>query len=95
MKNEKISASYIIWAAFLENLVRLKHCDSLGHSSSLLTSKLHQTMLIPIPLALFYAGALIVLLLAFGKRDLQFGTAFFPIKRKRNKCVAFSLNTSN
>src|SRR5580698_10956020 len=50
-----------------------------------------QTLLVALPIALFFHRALVVLLFALGDADLQFGAAFLPIELERYERIAFAI----
>src|SRR5262249_54149972 len=51
-----------------------------------------QPLLVALPIALLFRGALVVLLLALGNTDLQFGAAVFPVQLERHERVALALH---
>src|SRR5450755_4247987 len=49
---------------------------------------LHDPALVALPVAVFFVVALVVLLLALGKSDLELGAAFLPVQFQRHDGVA-------
>ena len=50
-----------------------------------------QTLLVALPIALFFHRALVVLLLTLGDADLQFGAAVLPVQLQRHQGVTLAI----
>src|SRR3954468_3111692 len=55
----------------------------------------HDARLVALPVAVFFGGALVVLLLAFGKPDLELGAAFLPVQVERHERIALALDAAD
>src|ERR1700732_1617665 len=75
--------------------VLTQHCSTSGVFNApgeALAPHSRQALLIPLPVAIFFGGALVVLLLTLGYTDLQFGAAVFPVQLQRHERVALALD---
>ena len=55
----------------------------------------HQAFLVPLPLAVLYRGALVMLLLALGQRDFELRPASFPVQGNWDNGIALALHAAD